>query len=60
MGVLANCNECGHSQMIGYNPGDGRVQWWTTCESCNEGNFMTPPDPKEVERLIEMIRSVRD
>jgi hypothetical protein len=53
MGAIRTCNDCGHRQMIGYNPVDGRLKWWTRCNNCGRGNFQAPIDP----RLLDIFRS---
>lgn len=52
MGMLCDCSNCGHTQMVGHNPVDGRLQWWTECEKCKTGNFMSPPDPRFIDALV--------
>jgi hypothetical protein len=59
MAVTRTCSSCGHQQMIGYNPVDGRVKWWTSCERCRTGNFMAPPDPRLL-RLLSRIHRRRE
>lgn len=44
MGRIGTCNRCGHEQMIGYQSVDGRWKWWTRCEKCKKGDFMSLPD----------------
>ena len=52
MGRLGICNRCGYTQMIAYNAVDGRWKWWTTCENCKGGDFMSSPDPALLDFLL--------
>jgi hypothetical protein len=53
MAVTLPCNKCGHKQSISNNPVDGRVMWWTRCEACKEGDFMSLPDPGLIDILAQ-------
>jgi hypothetical protein len=57
MAVIVPCSNCGHEQSIGDNPVDGRIMWWSDCEACHDGDFMSPPDPRFMDALVHHFRA---
>jgi hypothetical protein len=59
MAAARTCNDCGHTQMIGYDPVDGRLQWWTQCDACGRGNFQAPIDQRTLDVLARVSAGQR-